>query len=238
MKVTAPHWPRGVRQCSRAPAEAGEESPEEGAEHLAGEPGVVGAAVAKRVGQREDPLPDRHLGQDAVDEVRRGVGHAPAAARGAEAAPLAGEGDEALQSARIAAEPQEAVGEDPAAKVRAQLLLDEAGHRTIALPGAGEEALELLANDCVQLRLLGAVPFVARRGGGRGAGEGAIGGGRGSHARSGLRGPCRPWTYFSGAVARRRRPEGDGRSLRGTFARFTCAGWCGTSAPGLACREC
>ena len=47
---------------SRAPAEFGEECAKEGAQHLAGEPRVVRAAVAERIGQRQDPLADGHFG--------------------------------------------------------------------------------------------------------------------------------------------------------------------------------
>ena len=138
-----------VPPISRAPAELGELGAEEGAEHLAGEPRVVGASVAKRVGEREDPLADGHFGQDAVHQVCRGVDHAPAAARRAEATPLAGKGYEAIEVAFVAVKPQEAVGEDPAFEVRAELPLDEAGHRAIAFSGAREEGLEMLANDGV-----------------------------------------------------------------------------------------
>jgi len=77
---------RNAPLMSRVPAELGEERAEEDAEHFAREPRVVGAAVAERVGKREDPLANRHVGQDAVHEVRRRVGHAPPAAGGTEAA--------------------------------------------------------------------------------------------------------------------------------------------------------
>jgi hypothetical protein len=81
--------------------------------------------------------------------VRRDIGHAPAAAGGAEAAPLTREGGESVELARVAVEPEEAVGEDSACEVRAERLLDEAGHRMVAFSGPREEALELLAHDAV-----------------------------------------------------------------------------------------
>jgi uncharacterized protein (DUF697 family) len=127
--------------ASHAPAGLGEQRTQERAQDLAGEAGVVGAAVAQRVGEGEHPLADRHLGEHAVDEMRRGVGHAASAAGGAEAAPLAREGDEALLSAIVAVQAEEAVGGDAAAQVGAQLLLDEAGRGLAAFSGAGEEGL-------------------------------------------------------------------------------------------------
>ena len=65
---------------SAAPAQLGEKGPYEGAEHLAGELRIVGAAVAERVRKCEHPLPDRNLGQNAVGEMGGGIGHAAAAA--------------------------------------------------------------------------------------------------------------------------------------------------------------
>ena len=81
-------------------------------------------------------------GQDGVDEVRGPQGHAPAAAAGAHAAALAREGDEALGLASAAAEAGEAVREDAAAQVGAELALDEA--RDAAMVGVVATALGAL----------------------------------------------------------------------------------------------
>jgi len=104
---------------------------------------------------------------------------------------IAGEGDEAVVAAGRAAHAQEAVGEDAAAEKRPELALDEAGHGAVALPGAGEEGLELLAHDGVEHGLVGASTGVGRRNA-----EPARAGGRrehriGGHSRSGLRAACR-----------------------------------------------
>ena len=137
----------------------------------------------------------------AVHQVCRGVGHAPAAARGAEATPLARKGDEAIEPALVAVEPQETVGEDPALEVRAELPLDEAGHGPIAFSGAREEGLELLANDGVQHGLFGAAWFVAACGRRREeSGERGVGGELGSHARWRCESRAGPW----GALVRAR----------------------------------
>jgi hypothetical protein len=133
-----------------APAQLGEERSQERAKDLARETGVVGAAVAQWVGEGEDPLPDRHLWENAIDEVRGGVGHAAAAAGGAETTAFAGERHEPIVPTSVAVQAQEAVGEDAAAEEGAELLLDETRRRPIAVSGAGEEGLELLANGAVQ----------------------------------------------------------------------------------------
>ena len=122
-----------------APPQLREERAQEGAEHFARELAVVSAAVAKRVREREHPLPDRHRGEHAEGEVRRGVRHATAAAGGAEAAALARERHEAIVAALVAAEAQEAVGGDAATQEGAELLLDEIRRWTLARPRPVEE---------------------------------------------------------------------------------------------------
>ena len=149
---------------SRAPAELGEERTEEGAEHGAREPRVVGAAVAERVGKRQDPLADRHLGEDAVHEVRRGVGHAPSTAGGTEPATLARERYQAVLPAIVAVRAQESEGQHAAAQVGTELLLDEAGDGLAALASVGQEGLELPLDDAVEEALLGAAADVVCRG--------------------------------------------------------------------------
>ena len=175
-----------------APAELGEERAEEGAKHLAREPRVVEAAVAKRIGEREDPLADRHLGEDAFHEVRRRIGHAAATARGTEPPILARKRQQAVAAAGIAVEPKETTGEDTTREIGAQLALDEAGHGMLALAGAREEGLEVLPDDLVQQGLLGAVARVA--GAGRPAGK-AVAIGRAGllsfHPRLSVRAPYR-----------------------------------------------
>jgi hypothetical protein len=73
-------------------------------------------------------------GRNALDEVRRGVGHPAAATGRAEAAPLAREGHQAIVTALIAAQAEEAVGQDAAALEGAELLLDEMRRRPRANP--------------------------------------------------------------------------------------------------------
>jgi hypothetical protein len=140
--VTAPHWVRRRFQwlCARrrSDADRANEDPEDPAR----ERRVVGEAVAKREGEREHPLPDRRLGQHAVDEVRCGVGHASATARGTEAAALARERNDTVETAGVAVHAHEAVREHPAAQECAQLARDEARRGAVAGGRALEERPE------------------------------------------------------------------------------------------------
>ena len=63
-------------------------------------------------------------------------------------------------AAGVAVDAQEAVGEDAAGEIGAQLPLDEAGHWPALAPGPPEEGLQLLAHDLVQQGRLGLVPLI------------------------------------------------------------------------------
>ena len=132
----------------------------------------MGEAEAQVERQRQHPLPDRRARQDAVDEVRRGVGHAAAAARTAEPAALARVRHQAVVAAAVAVDAQEAVREDAALEELAELPLDERGRRVVPGAGAVEERLEAVGDDLVDDR---AVRFAGGVGG-RGAASGRVGG--------------------------------------------------------------
>ncbi len=145
---------------SRTPPEFGEEGTQEGAKDLARESRVVRTAITKRVWKREHPLADRDFGQNAVDQVCRGLRHAVAAATWAKAPAFAREGYEAVEAAIVAVQAQEAMGEDAAAQEGLELLLDEAGHGLSARLRARQEGLEFLLDDVVEDALFGAMPRV------------------------------------------------------------------------------
>ena len=145
---------------SRASAQLGEQRADEGTEHFAREPAVIGAAVAERIGEREHPLPDGHLGEHAIDEVGGNVCHAASSTGRTESATLAREGDHAIVTTVVAVQAQEAMRQDAATQEGAKLLLDEAGYRLIAVGCAREKALELLADDLVEEGLLRVMALV------------------------------------------------------------------------------
>jgi len=155
---------------ARPPPQRGEDGAHEEAEHRTRERAVEGQAVAQSEGQREHPLPYGDLGQHAVHQLRRGVGHAAPPARGTEPPALAREGDDALGGAGSAAQAHEAVGQDPAGEERPKLAFDEARHGPVSSPGVREEAFELGLHRAVEDALFGAAAGVdaplrtARRG--------------------------------------------------------------------------
>ena len=86
----------------------GKHRPQKGLQDLGGEPRVPRAAIAEWIGQGQHPLPDRDLGQHAVDEVGSGEeaklpsGHAPSAAGRTESTTFAREGNEAIVAVSVA----------------------------------------------------------------------------------------------------------------------------------------
>jgi len=72
--------------------------------------------------QREDPLAHRYARDNAIDDVRRGVGHPTSRAARAEATRLAREGDEDIVPTVVATRAGEPVVEDAAAEIRAELV--------------------------------------------------------------------------------------------------------------------
>jgi hypothetical protein len=97
-----------------------------------------------------------------------GIGHPPTATRRTEPPTLAREGDGAIVAACIAVDAKESVGEDAALEIAADLAFDEAGDGRPHRSCAGEEGLELVADDLMEKGLLGLVTFVPVDGGGSG----------------------------------------------------------------------
>jgi hypothetical protein len=88
--------------------------------------------------------------QHTIGEVRGDLGHAAAPARWAYRSPLAGEGDQALVTAIRTASPSEAVREDAAAEVSAEVALDPERYADtpgVLVTGGLEEGLEMMAHD-------------------------------------------------------------------------------------------
>jgi hypothetical protein len=122
---------------------------------------MPGEAGAQLEGQREDELTKRDARQDVVDQVGRGLGHAAAEARGAEAAALARERDErTLAAVRVfAAQEGEAASEHAAVDEGFELVAHERGEwRREAVLDGGVERAEVFAHDGVQGRGLGLSP--------------------------------------------------------------------------------
>ena len=63
---------------------------------------------------RDDPLARRDPGNDPLDQVGRGLGHAPPGTRRTKPPPLAAEGQQQLFVAGVTAQSQKAMGQDTA----------------------------------------------------------------------------------------------------------------------------
>ena len=127
--------------------------------HLGTRVRVVGAEPAHARRQGQHPLPYWHLGQQAIDEPGGGVGHAPAAARGAEASALAGEGDQLTLAPLAAAQDREASLQHAAVEVAPELAAHEPGQRPPRVGvRPGQERGQVLGDHLVQHRALRLTP--------------------------------------------------------------------------------
>jgi hypothetical protein len=142
-----------------------EDGPDEDVADAAAELAIEGQEVAQPDRDREYPLSHGNPWYHAIDEVRCTVRH-PAASTGRTETPaLAREGDQGVLAAGGAVDPSEAVGQDSAAQVGAELLLHEIGEPPASsqLLGLVEESLQGLLDDLIQESLLG---FSTQRPGG------------------------------------------------------------------------
>jgi hypothetical protein len=94
-------------------------------QHRRDQLGLPGQQHAQRDRQRQHPLPYRHVGDDVIDQVRRGLRHAPRAARRTEPAALAAEREQLVVAAIAAAQPKQAMRQDAAPEEGVELILDE-----------------------------------------------------------------------------------------------------------------
>jgi len=85
----------------------------------------------------------------------------PAVAGRTDAATLAGEGHDESLAACCAPGAGEAEAEEPALEIAAEFLLDMARYGLLGGFSPGEPALEVLGDDLVERRLLGATPLIA-----------------------------------------------------------------------------
>jgi hypothetical protein len=101
---------------------------------------------------------------DVIDEVRRGLDHAPGAAGGAEIAMFAGESYQMLTAAAVAFDADEAVFEQAAAQIVAELPGDERWQGRLPVREVIAELRKTLLDDRVERRLLWLMPLVVRMG--------------------------------------------------------------------------
>ncbi len=100
----------------------------------------------------DHPLAHGDIGEDVVNEVRCGLGHAAATTGRTETSALAGEGNQEVATTSEAMKATEAMGKDSASEVTAELTLDvgrQAWGRWVRLD-AGEESLEVSVQSLVE----------------------------------------------------------------------------------------
>jgi hypothetical protein len=174
--VDEAHCPEAgpCRGPGRASAQMGLDHPQEDVQHGRDRLWLTFQVPAQPLGYRQHPLAHRQGREDPIDQVGGGLGHAPSVARGADAAPLAGEGHQEIVSARGAAGPSEAVGQDAAFQVTPKLPFHVDGHPLavpIVFPGQREVGLQVLLHDPVQARSLGMAATVRGRSASRSLGD-------------------------------------------------------------------
>ena len=120
---------------------------------------------AQALGEGHDPLAHGDLREHMINQVGSGLGHAPGGAGGTDAASLAGEGHEKLVAAVGTAGAGEAVGENPAFEVLAQLVLHVGWYRLavrVGLARAREPGLEVVLDDAVENGTFGTAAAIHR----------------------------------------------------------------------------
>ena len=129
----------------------------------AGDPGPVMEVRPQTLGNGENELAHRHMGNDVVHQVGRRSGHALGVARRAGSSALAGKRDEEVVPTGGASGPSEAVGHDPAFEVAPELLLHMFRYAVthgIGLVGLGDVGLKVLPDDAVERGGLGVAPTI------------------------------------------------------------------------------
>ena len=111
---------------------------------------VVGEAVTNLVRKAEYPLAHGHPGQHLVDQARRRIGHASAAAGRAEPSLLAGKGNRPARPAVLTTGPHEPVGQNPAFEVGPHLLLDVERQLVLGRSGLLEKGFQMPGEDLVE----------------------------------------------------------------------------------------
>jgi len=112
-------------ESASAPALESQERAQVNSQHGTGEVVIPRQDITKTVGQAQHPLANRHARQHIIDEASGGLGHAAAAAAGAEAAAFARERHEPFERALAAPETAKAVRQHAAREEMPEFLFHE-----------------------------------------------------------------------------------------------------------------
>jgi hypothetical protein len=152
--------PSGTLGTPGAPADPGHHRADEDAADLAAEIGIEADQVADLMGQAQNPLPHRCVGQDVVDEMGGEVGHALRTAARTEPATFAGERHQGVTLARRAVHADEPSTELATVQEGPELTLDESRQLAAALPRSVEKRLEVRGDQTVQTAPLRPPPAI------------------------------------------------------------------------------
>jgi hypothetical protein len=142
-----------TKQFLSASAQFAKQSANENVQNIAGEPRIVGHAVAQREGQRQDPLPYRYDGKHAIHQMRRHICHAPSATGGAPDASFTGKSQQPVVSAGFAPQTQKASGQNSTVEEGAEFVFNETWDRPVAFLLPAQKRFQLTGNDLIQHRL-------------------------------------------------------------------------------------
>jgi len=153
------------------------------AEHRADEQGDDPAAyvviprqlVPHAVGQTQDPLPHRHVGEHVIEQVGSSLSHSATATTWTQGSALAGKRGQPIEATVPAAKPREPTGKPATLQKTPKLLLHEAGQAFPVAQAGGLRAkgLEMILHDLVERNLPWISRFVGRRGRGHARSAGA-----------------------------------------------------------------
>lgn len=133
-------------------------------DHCSAERMIPREQIPNPMRKGEHPLAHGDKREDVIHQMRRALGHSPAAAAWTEGPSLTREGDQTIETAAGTLKTGEPPGEPPAAQKSLELLLDERG-QAVALPsarGVGAKGMVVIAHDLIEHALSRRAGFVPR----------------------------------------------------------------------------
>ena len=120
--------------------------------HLRGQVPRGRGPIPQRHRYGDDPLPRRYPGHNTFDQVRRGLGHAPARTGGTKSPSLTAEGQQDLLIAGLTSQAQEPTGQDATLEILVKLALHVVGQAfgVGIVVKRGEKGLQVFRDHVVE----------------------------------------------------------------------------------------
>ena len=149
-------------------AQAGLDGAQQDAHDHALQRRIVVQEIAQPLRYGKHPLPQRQRRQHVIDEVRRGLHHAPGIARWADGPAMAGKGNQEVVPARSAMGARKAIRKDAAFEITAKGLLDIGRRcRRVGLGRERQPRLEVCLDKAIPQGVFGMVTLITPGAGGR-----------------------------------------------------------------------